>query len=468
MQFKKLLVFIAVLFSAVACIEMDKTLGNGLVPESEQLYMSHSEIDLPLRINISDSLQTLNATYGFFGAFNTQEYGMSNFATVGDISLSVEGLDLGKDHQVKSVYLVIPVDEKFALTDADLHMPQEINVYRTYKHIDSITCYNNSFTANDYSTTPLNKTPITFFGGDSVKFYLDHSIAYELLNYTKEQADSMELYNETHKGVIIKCSNPDKFTYGGRLNISTLENAILYIKSNFQPTWEEGLGRKDTLIGMYFTNTYALNIAEHESKGQVDLSNEQLNIPIEGIAGLKPYVDCVTLKETLDTWYVKEKERFEKETGNDSNNYNLTIGSATFYLPVDIPADYNMDNYPANIFPAIREHNEEFNLTKYTFTDDVWITNNPNGELNRSLEHYHGDISYYIRDLFMASKDELVADPYLNAWFMPLTQSEDSYGNITYDVDMMAYYKGYVKGNLSTGAKPRIKIMYVLSKAMDN
>ena len=88
--------------------------------------------------------------------------------------------------------------------------------------------------------------------------------------------------------------------------------------------------------------------------------------------------------------------------------------------------------------------------------------------LNRSLEHYYGDISYYIRDLFMASKDELVADPYLNAWFMPLTQSEDSYGNITYDVDMMAYHKGYIKGNLSTGAKPRVKIMYVLSKAMDN
>lgn len=454
MQFKKILIFVAVLLSAVSCIKVNKTLGEDLIPESEDLYMSFSEIELPLRVNISDSLQSINSTYAVFGSFNTQEFGISNFATVGDISLSKEGVDLGKDHVISSVYLVIPVDENFALSEADLYMPQEVNVYRTYKHIDSVTCYNNSFTEADYSSTPLNKTPVTFFGGDSIKFYLDHSIGYELLDFTQEQVDSMELYNETHKGIMVKCSNPQKSAYGGRLNIGSIENAILYIKCNFQPTWEDGLARKDTLIGMYFTNQYALNLAEHESKDKVDLSNEVLDIPIEGIAGLKPYIDCVTLKDTLENWYNRVKK----------DGYNLTIGNATFYLSVDIPADNNMDNYPHNIFPAYRDYSDDFDLYKYTFTDDVWTVNNPNGLLNRSLQHYYGDISYYIRDIFSTPMDVLIEDPYLNVWFLPLMESTDSYGNTTYDLDMNAYYTGKVKGNLSN-AKPKVKIMYVLSKA---
>ena len=151
MQFKKVLVFMAVLFSAVSCIEVDKSLGEDLIPESEELYMGYSEVELPVRVNLSDSLQTLNNTYAIFGSFNTQEYGVSNFAAAGDITLSKEGVNLGKEHVVTSVYLVLPVDEKFALSESDMYMPQELNVYRTYKHIDSVTCYNNSLKEEDYS-----------------------------------------------------------------------------------------------------------------------------------------------------------------------------------------------------------------------------------------------------------------------------------------------------------------------------
>lgn len=457
MQFKKVLIFMAVLCSAISCIEVDKSLGQDLIPDSEQLYMSYSEIELPIRVNISDSLQSINSTYGIFGSFNTKEYGYSNFATVGDISLSSDGVNLGKDHKVTSVYLVLPVDVQYSLTDQGFSIPQEVNVHRTFKYIDSITCYNNSFTEKDYSATPLNKTPVTYFGGDSIKFYLDHSLAYELLDYTQEEADTMNLYNKTHKGIIIKCANPDRFTYGGRLNGVSLENAILYIRCNFQPTWEEGLERKDTLIGMYFTNTYALNIAEHESKDQVDLLNEQLNVPIEGVAGLKPYIDSKILKDTLNNWYNRVKK----------DGYNLTIGNATFYLPVDIPADGNMDTYPPNIFPAYREYNEQYNIYKYSFTYDALTTNNPNGALNRSLGHYTGDISFYIRDLFAATDEEVAKETRFNCWFLPLTSTEDLYGNTTYEVDMLSYYTGYVKGNLNSGVKPRLKIMYVLNKKID-
>lgn len=457
MQFKKVLIFMAVLCSAISCIEVDKSLGDALIPESEELYMSYSEIELPLRVNVCDSLQSIDSEIGIFGAFNTKEYGYSNFATVGDVSLSFEGVDLGEDHVITSVYLVLPVDEKYALNDQDLHIPQEVNVYRTLKHLDSLTSYNNSFTKDDYKATPLNKTPVTYFGGDSIKFYLDHSLGYELLDFTEEQADSMELYNKTHKGLIVKCENPYKTNYGGRMNIISLENSILYIKCNFQPTWDEGLERKDTLIGMYFTNSHALNLAEHESKGLVDLINEKVDIPIEGVAGLKPYIDGRTLKDSLTNWHNRVKR----------DGYNLTIGNATFYLPVDIPSDYDMHSYPQNIFPATREFSDEYNLYKYSFTEDIWITDNPNGELNRSLRHYSGDISYYIRDLFALDNEDDENIKKYDCWFIPITIGDDAYGTPTYEVDIKSYYKGHVKGNLNSTVKPRVKIMYVLNKSID-
>ena len=70
---------ISISFFASSCIEVDKTLGAGNIPDDQALVLKTASFHLPLQTKMMDSLQALTTSYAVLGAFRTPEFGLAQF-----------------------------------------------------------------------------------------------------------------------------------------------------------------------------------------------------------------------------------------------------------------------------------------------------------------------------------------------------------------------------------------------------
>lgn len=462
MQFKD--IFRALILSAISCtivfscITADKSVGSDFIPNEHILHIKRASFRLPVGLKMLDSLQGVSDTYITVGAFETEEFGVAKFGSAGNIAPTSTTLNLGKDARIISTYLSIPLSTQSTVTTSNILSPsqegiaQNFNVYRLKRTIDSTTLFANSLTANDYDSTPLNTSALTYFGGDSIFVYLDNSLGAELLTASENELDSLDLFAKKFKGLYIKCDDPIPGMKGGRLSLFEKSSAYLYLKYNFQPTWEEGLERKDTLISLSFGYNYILNTAEYSSKS-LETSEPLEILPIEGMGGINPYIDAKSLKDTLDAWAVKE--------GYDPSK--IIIAKASLVFPFELPqnTDIISYSYPSYLFPAHRKQINDTTRTKYYYPfDDYNSTDNPLGIMNRSLMQYECDFSTTIQQIINKNIDEI--DSTYNIWLYPLMSETDSYYGYTYYyINNYNYFNAKINGPKAE-RYPELKIVYAV------
>lgn len=449
MQFKHTIV-LAVLaaFMAVSCITVDKTLGDDLISTDQDLPVHTMELDLPVQVKSSSPLQALSAETSIFGAIRTKEFGLVEFSTVADICPDRSGWDFGKDPVVKEVYFLAPVSSKYLTQDQQDGVPQIITLHRTNKRVDTTTVYNNSFTAANYDPTPLNASEYIYFGGDSLQIYLNNSFGEEILASTKEERDSLNLFAEKFKGIAIKSSTPEEGTYGGRENLMTFGTGAIYIRVDYQPTWEADLPRKDTIFTLAWGYNYCLNVSEYESATSLQTTDPQELMPVEGMAGVKPYISHTSIKELIDNW---------KEEMGYTGKYVL-ISKGTLIFPFEIPEDYDMTKYPPSLYPCNRILDTAYNSMYFFPLDDVNDSGFNVGEMDRSLCQYAMDIPSYIQDMVTKNSSEI--DESYDIWLMPLTSVTDSYSNTTtFSLDQNLYYTGHINGP-AADRRPKLQLVY--------
>lgn len=451
MQFRHTIVLaITAMFMAVSCITVDKTLGEDMVSSNHKLLVHEAEIEIPLQIKSAQPIQGLSSGECVFGAIRTEELGLVQFSTVADICPNFAGWDFGKDPVIKDIYFLAPISSTYCANDNQSGVPQIVSIHRTNKRIDSTTVYNNSFTAADYDPVPLNRNENIFFGGDSLRIYLDKSFAEEILTATQEERDSLNLFAERFKGLVIKTSAPEEGVYGGRENTMSFGAGAVYIRVDYQPTWEEGLSRKDTIFTLSWGYNYCLNISEYESDSmQTETPGELL--PVEGGAGLKPFISHSTFKDAIEAW--KEKMGY---TGK-----KLMVAKGELKFPFEIPDDFDMTKYPASIYPCHKQKDTTLNADFLYTLDDVNVTGYNIGNINRSLCQYAIDIPTYIQDIVSMEKSEL--DSSYDLWIIPTAtvSSTDMYGTTTtsYNLDLTTYYTGIINGP-EAKRKPTLKLIY--------
>lgn len=452
MQFRHTIVLaLAAIFMAVSCVSVDKTMGENMVPGNQSLPVSMAEIEIPVQLKSSQPLQTLSAEEGTFGAIRTEEYGLVEFATAADLYPSVSGWDFGKDAVVKGIYLLANISATYSSHDQQEGIPQQVFVHRTFRNIDSTTLYNSSFTAADYDPAPLNTGEVIYFGTDSLKIHLNKEYAKELLTATKEERDTLRLFAERFKGLLIRSSAPAEGSIGGRENLLNFGMGALYITINFQPTWKEGLSRKDTIFTINYGKDYCLNISSYESdKLQTDMPSD--NLAFEGAAGLKPYIDKDDLKQAIENW--KSREGLQ---GKD-----IIIAKAALVFPFETPDNLDMSTYPGSMYPCIREFDTTFNANLFFTAKDINAEGLSVGTLNRSLCEYRMDVPSLIQDFVSKDASELNELGH-NIWIMPTKSSIDSYyGVTTHTIDNITYFTGKLNGNNTKSEKggPKLQLVY--------
>lgn len=459
MQFKHTIVLaITALFLAVSCITVDKTMGDGLIPSDQNLPIHFAEIEIPVQVKSSQPLQQLSSTECVFGAIRTPEFGLAEFATVADVCPNSTGWDFGKDPVIKEVYFLTEVASKIVMEDNQDFIPQIISIHRTKKNVDSTTVFHNSFTEADYDPQPLNESEYTYFGGDSIKIHLKNSFAEEILASTQEQRDSLELFAQHFKGLLIKTNTPEEGTIGGRENVINLGAGTIFILVDYQPTWEKGLSRRDTIFTLSYGTGYCLNVSKYESDAMQ--TSDQLEIlPVEGIAGVKPFIAKEDLKNAIESWKISE----------GYENKNIAVAKGTLVFPFEIPQDNDMTTYPQYLYPCYRDIDTSLNVEYFYSFEDINTAGYAIGEINRSLCEYKMDIPGVIQKFVSKTESEL--DSSDDMWLMPVfSQTDDTYQTTNYYIDNVTYYAGNINGpkyskvreGESKPRRPKLQMIYTV------
>lgn len=458
MQFKHTLLRFGLLLivnlSAFSCITVDKKLGEQYLPKEHELIVKTATFPLPVTSKMEDSLQGISNTYISVGAIRTADLGLATFASGANVCPATTTLNFGKDPVIKYIYVLAGVRGISALEENQASIPQDFFVYRLKKHLDTTTAYTNSISMIDCQPTPLNVSSATFFGKDSIKIYLNNEYGTELLSATQEELDSTDLFVQRFKGLYITCNTPEGgVVEGGRINHFNYESAAVVMKYNFQPTWGENLSRKDTIVYLSFGDGFCLNTSTYGS-AVLATDQPQETLPVEGAAGIKPYIDAKALKATLDAWAAQ----------NNYNPKNILIAKAVFSFPFEIPANLDMSNYPSYLFPTYRGLPQSNSSLRYYYPfQDVNSTGNALGVLNRSLCEYSGNFSATIQKVINTDASQLGSD--YNIWMAPISAVEDeSYGTLSYISDLNGYYVGKLNGPKAV-RYPSLTIVYsVLSE----
>ena len=449
MQIKnKIALALAAFFLAVSCITVDKTMGEDLVPGNQDLPVKVAEIALPVQLKSSQPIQTISSTEGIFGAIRTEEYGLVQFSTVADLYPGFTGWDFGENPIVKEVYFLANISGLYVAKDGQGGIPQQVFIHRTYKNVDSTTVFHNSFTAADYNPEPLNVGEVMYFGGDSLKVHLNKAFGEELLTATQDERDTSDLFAKRFKGLLIRTNTPEDGVIGGRENMLNFGLGTVYVRINFQPTWEEGLARKDTLFAVNFGRDYCLNLSTYES-GKMETNVPGETLDIEGIGGLKPYIDKYELKQAIDAWKASE----------GLHGKDVVIAKGALVFPFEMPADLDMTKYPGNLYPCIKEFDSTYNAYLFYPAEDVSVQGYSIGTVNRSLMEYRMDIPSIIQD-FVSLDIQQLDDYKHNLWIMPIDSTVDSYyGEATYSINTNTYFTGKINGPIAERA-PKLQIVY--------
>ena len=317
--------------------------------------------------------------------------------------------------------------------------------------MDSTTLFNSSFTAADYDPTPLNTGEVVFFGTDSLKIHLNLDYAKELLTATEDERDTVKLFAKRFKGLLVRTRTPDEGTYGGRENLMNFGSGALYITINFQPTWKEGLSRKDTIFSISYGRDHCLNLSSYESDRMQNALPEE-DLTIEGAAGLKPYIDKDNLKQAIENWKAKEGLQ-----GKD-----IIVAKAALVFPFEMPDNLDMTTYPNTLYPCVREFDTTYNANLFFTASDINAAGLNLGTMNRSLCEYRMDVPSLIQDFISKDASELDELSH-NIWIMPTKSEVDSYyGYTSYSIESTTYYTGKLNGNKTKSKKggPKLQLVY--------
>lgn len=447
-------VAIGMLFTG--CIKDSKDLGGQTIPDDYTLRVGTLRINLPLQSKIVDSIQGISTTTGMLGAIRTPELGLATFYFGVNYCPSTLRFRFGEDQIVKSCYLTFVKAGSSVADKSQERIPQTFHIFRMTRAIDTVNIYNTGLKETDFIPEPIEDGGLIYAGQDTLRAFLKESFAYDLLNASQWALDSTNHFLEEFKGLLFTCDDP--IGYGGRLNQFTVTKAYIQLTINYRPTWKPGLERKDTTFQFLFGADDIQNFSTYESKA-LETAALTETIPVEGIGGIKPFLNPLRLKDSI--------ERFLSINGIEKERF--IIGRARYYLPYTMPTNMNDLNYyyPAYLYPCYKYVRSTDGVHRYYTLEDVYTEDNNHGLMNRSFGYYYGDISSWVQHIALKERSEIKYNTFDALWFCPLTATQSStsyYSNSTstsYSPSVTDYVKGTINGALSTNP-PYLEIVYTI------
>jgi hypothetical protein len=425
-----------------ACVEVDKTLGLDFVPDNATLDIKQAVFDLPVYTATIDSVITSSTSVGAVGYLNQSKFGLFTTGSVFRMLPYTVGFNYGEAVLLDSAVLTIYVSRRTHLgEEPPKSLSQPLFLYRLTRNLAyNTTYYNNSLKQGDYETTKISED-YTYKGDDTIKIRLKDVFANELLAATEEEMASDSLFLQKFKGFYLEADTTGaKANTGGQ--VSYFDLTTTYISFTYHHA-----GNDTTRYFYYFIEqtTPNFNVYTHSSSSLSDYSNP-LPAPVntvylEGLAGVKPYIDFNQVRNSI-------AHRIQQE-GKDTSK--LVINKAELVVPIDYQASL-LDLCPTALTLAYKDSTDVFSFLMDTYFDTF------GGVLNRSLQQYSFNLTYYVQGLF--SKQTLYHTPERKMYLYPIYSSYDSYGTEVKLLDRSYYTCGIMKGS----PEVKMKLTYTLLK----
>ncbi len=437
---------IAITLLLSSCVDVDKSLGGDVIPGDYNLEIENMTLDVPVQMKMADSLQTLYPDYLIVGAYKDPELGAVLSQGAFHFVPVNKGNDYGDNPVPISFKIYINVSQRLVLDQSEVSIPQNMYLYKLKKGIDSTMLYSNSLSVNDIDPVPINLGAISYFGGDSINMNLSLDFAEEILSSSQEERDSIELFAQKFKGLLISTEQMPGSLTGGRFNI--IDPSNIYLEMKYRHTEVDSLIDKDSVVLFYVPTSIPYMNKYSHSSGTFESNNPSGKIILEGLAGIKPYIDFEEVKRDIHLWAEE----------NDILPERLVISKAELRLPYELPPDYRLlSQYPTQLFLATRISSVAYdNLPLYQPVSDINILSS--GTMNRSKMYYSLNISSYIQRMLSGKN----TGKELKTWITPITQQRNAYtGEVNYLVDNVVYFKAKLNGN-NDQRKPQIVITYAV------
>jgi len=461
---RSILVISLLSFVITSCVETDGSTGSGLIPDDYYISLHKAEFDVPVQMKMSDNIRTNASAYAIIGSVNDPDFGMTESAAAFSFIPANNSLSYGDNPIPKSLSLFITGISSHAYSDRDNFIHQNIYVHSLNSGIDSLeTVYNNSIKAGDYDSAPLNIGGGNVFFGSNPDISINLSLDYarELLAATEDEREDRYTFMKRYNGLYLR-TDPVLSSYiGGRLCYIPMTQSLGFSSSmglslTYWHVDSDIPDGKDSTLFYYAYSLTNVNNITHSS-ASLESDNPVGPIFLEGIAGIKPYIDFSEIKGSVDTWAASNQIDLSK----------VIVVKAELLLHYDAPDDYSdlPRFYPETIFlNTLQKDRDSEDKYRYIPIEDILIYSDPSGgvisNLNRSKELYSFNISSHFQRFI---KGELTEDD-LRAWVMPNMILSDNNGQaMGFAIENMIFHKIAFFG-ANDVKKPKLILTYALSR----
>ncbi|MDR3235207.1 MAG: DUF4270 domain-containing protein [Prevotellaceae bacterium] len=430
-----------------ACVEVDNTLGLDYVPDDQLFDVQQKEFRIPLYTATMDSVVTSTVAYGAVGFVNNNPpFGTFTAGAVFRILPYDITFTYPEHAQADSATLTLVVYANTKVGNDAVAQP--LALHRLTRSLQySTSYYNNSLKSGDYGS--VLSQPYVYRGEDTINLRIDPAYAQELIAFLSDstQTTTDTMFLDTFKGLYLAA---DTSTAAGAApcgQINYIDWASVRLTVHYKTA--------DTTATEYYdveSSTANFNVFTH---GSAPLANAAYPLPapagsvyLEGLAGVKPYIDFAAVKDTLTQWMQRE--------AIDTSQF--AIHKAELLLYIDYPQT-SLDLLPDLLTLAYKDDSQD-TVSVYTYLTDTFL-GIFDGALNRSLQQYSFNITYYTQGLFLHT-DDTERTPH-QFYICPLHKSYDDYGSLVVMLERTQYYAGILKGQDGNGV-PSVKFKLTYTK----
>lgn len=451
----------------VSCVEINQSLGGGLVPQENQYQSFLLDIPIPkIESSIADGLSGFSTKRISIGAVQDSEYGLSTRSCALTLVPLADTLDFGNIQSVKSFIFHASFDTVSVSSAQNERILQEVEVYELKEKTAELSNSNRDVAHADRN---IAKNRPVIDGNKDLDFYFSDEFALDFVNRLNKTVinKSFDDYFSKFPGIYIKTANP--MGNEGRFNSFdvqlryTATSAVLnanYASLTISSIYPDSKEAKDTTFffcyGLQnYTNRdslftygtqgampqYAYNVTGHQTSGLAGEAKDK--IFFEGGAGLKPLVKARDLRDAVKEQIMVKME----ELGlTEKDLENVTINKAAMVLPYeDNLTDWSvLDYFPARMSPTTKITNttDEKTTTVFMNLTDYSSSSENQGDINRSLCCYEPDITYHLQEILTLEDEKFDTGNY-DIWLMSMAEetTTTTSGSSSSSNDMSEYYQ---------------------------
>lgn len=455
----------AILSGAVSCVNIDYILGSDIIADSERFVTETVTIPLDsIEMRPLDKMSGYSSLRLSIGAIRDEVDGVERItrrASAVTLIPLKDTIDWGQNPELVSFFFSVPRDSVSLADKGQRNIIQNFKVYdinslypydpANPKPFDSLFVYTNDIRTKDFKgLETISKGTTIYNGGSMLEFYFKDDFAKSYMGVGKEPVDSISRYTAKHHGIFICCDDP--VNQGGRLNFfnvsldvdrSTGQISNSYAELQYKACFNGETTPRDTsaifalgAVNFDANEYYAFNTCEEEYDGARPSGRAKESVFIEGGTGIKPMIRAEWLRKAV----LKELEsRFGAKTEELAAKERIIINRATLILPFEPVAEYeNWAVFPNYLNPTLRIEDKDKGTVLYGGLTDASVSDENQGDINRSLSSFRPDITHHMQQILSTSKDSLSRLENENIWFLIL--ASETYKTVSNSNSQSDYY----------------------------